>query len=226
MTRPPLRVRAYFDRLTTKEEGVWYPTPYSWALGDLLGFLDLSGRSVLDAGCGSGNLALLAAQGGAQVSASDVSAAALAATGKHARALDMRLDAQLSDGLGYWLQQGKTFDVIVCNPPSFDLLSALSGPHADPFFNSFLLLDIVRNYPKVLNPKGCLLSAVSGRQNVEFISAILGAGGALQPFFLHKKVSFDPSDAIDIDHLIDIGLLGRGAHGLYWNAYYFAVFHF
>jgi SAM-dependent methyltransferase len=219
-------VHEYFDRLTTKEDGVWYPTPYSWALGDLLGFLDLSGRSVLDAGCGSGNLALLAAQSGAQVSASDVSTAALAATGKHARALDMRVDMQLSDGLRYWLEQGRTFDVIVCNPPSFDLLSALRGPHTNPFFNSFLLLDIVRNYPKVLNQKGCLLSAVSGRQNVEFISSILGASGALQPFFLHKKVLFDHSDAIDIDHLIEIGLLGRGADGLHWNAYYFAVFHF
>ena len=29
-----------------------------------------------------------------------------------------------------------------------------------------------------------------------------------------------------VDHLIEIGLLGRGAHGLHWNAHYFAVFHF
>lgn len=113
MTDASLVVRSYFDDLTSKEEGVWYPTPYSWELAELLGLLDLNGRSVLDIGCGAGNLALLAAAKGATVSACDLSADALDATRRHARALDLKVSTQLSDGLRHWLKAAVKFDVIV-----------------------------------------------------------------------------------------------------------------
>jgi SAM-dependent methyltransferase len=225
VTTTHLRIRKYFDDLAIKEEDVWYPTPYSWELGKLLDLLDLSGRLVLDAGCGAGNLALTAAAKGATVSACDLSNIALETTKRHAQVLGLKISTQLSDGVGHWLTGNTKFDVIVCNPPSFDLLSHVRGPHVNPFFNSYLLLEVLRDYRFVLNKQGCLLSVVSGKQNMDFVNSIIGRDQQTQPFFIYKKIPVRDAHLLDTKLLTDIGLLGTGADGFHWNAYYFAIFH-
>lgn len=75
------------------------------------------GRSVLDIGCGSGLLSLVAARAGAAVTAIDVSALAVEATASNATANGLDIEVLQSDlfaALG-----DRRFDLVVVNPPYF-----------------------------------------------------------------------------------------------------------
>lgn len=77
----------------------------------------LGGRSVLDVGCGTGVLSLVAARAGAVVTAIDVNPHAVRATIDNAAANDLAVEVLLSDlfaGL-----RDRRFDLIVVNPPYF-----------------------------------------------------------------------------------------------------------
>ncbi len=73
-------------------------------------------QSIVDIGCGSGALAVtLALETKAQVSATDISVAALVVAAENARRLGARVDFAACD-LGVALADAR-FDVVVCNPP-------------------------------------------------------------------------------------------------------------
>ena len=79
--------------------------------------MQLGGRSVLDVGCGSGVLSLVAARAGAVVTAIDVNPQAVHTTIDNAAANGLTVEVLLSDlfaGL-----RDRRFDLIVVNPPYF-----------------------------------------------------------------------------------------------------------
>ena len=75
------------------------------------------GRSVLDVGCGSGVLSLIAARGGATVTAIDINAEAVGATLANAAANDLNIEVLRSNLYG--ALNGRRFDLVVVNPPYF-----------------------------------------------------------------------------------------------------------
>jgi 16S rRNA (guanine1207-N2)-methyltransferase len=77
----------------------------------------LSGRKVLDFGCGCGVIAAMAARAGAQVTAVDLDALALAATRRTLAFNGLEATVLASDGLA---AATGTFDLILSNPPFHD----------------------------------------------------------------------------------------------------------
>ena len=164
------------------------PTAYSRALKYLLDLFDVSGRSVLDVGCGTGILALSAAKRGAEAFASDIVLEAVHATEHNAACSGLSVMAQQSDGLQYWTKMGKMFDFVICNPPCVDILSLSTEPAQDPNENSFLIVDVLQHYEMILKRPGCLLFAVSGRENMEWVRQFIQEHNGAQPSVNAKHV--------------------------------------
>lgn len=86
----------------------------------LVAFLEqqsLSGKTLLEIGCGSGMVALSAARLGAQVSAVDISGAAIAATKNNAQLNQLDISVWASDVFENIPLQ--PFDLVICNPPYY-----------------------------------------------------------------------------------------------------------
>ncbi len=101
---------------------VFHPSLYfsSKFLGEFLLTLDLTGKHVLDMGCGSGMLSLVAATRGAKVTSIDINDAAVHATRHNAKinSLEASITAfasNLFDGL----INTNMFDLILVNPPFY-----------------------------------------------------------------------------------------------------------
>lgn len=181
---------------------------------------------MLDVGCGAGNLALLAAARGGRVFASDFIPEAVAATAQNAKALNLRVETQTSDSTRVWEKEDLKFDLVVCNPPCVDILADLDRPDLDPLSNSYLAVDLLRSYRRVLKPNGCLISAVSGRSNMDWVEDVLGADTGTEPFVIGKRPPVEGVEAAKIGGLVKTGLIVEDAGQYYWDAYYFCVFHF
>jgi SAM-dependent methyltransferase len=218
------RVRRYFDGIGIENSRVWYPTLYSWELEKLVSVVGLEGRSVLDIGCGAGNLALAAAARGAVASASDISIEAVEATKKHSKQLDLPVYAVQSDGLEYWISKNSKFDLIVCNPPCVDILSDIDHPNDDPLSNSYLLKVVLNNYHTLLNDKGCFLSVVSGKRNMDFVRTRTSPD--IEPFVRYRQIPINEPMPRNIEKLAADGLIEKIGRHVYWNAYYFGFFCF
>lgn len=102
---------------------VFHPKFYftSRILGAHIQQMNLTGKNVLDVGCGSGILSLAAASAGAIVTAVDVNPAAVAATAANARrnGLGDRIQALESDVWGGLSQVRARNDMIITNPPYY-----------------------------------------------------------------------------------------------------------
>jgi release factor glutamine methyltransferase len=103
----------------TVPAGVFHPGLFfsSGVLAAEIERCELRGRSVLDVGCGSGVLSLVAARAGAVVSAIDINAEAVRTTAANAAANGLAVEVLQSDlfeALG-----DRRFDLVVVNPPYF-----------------------------------------------------------------------------------------------------------
>lgn len=77
----------------------------------------LRGRAVLDVGCGSGLLSLVASRAGATVTAVDINAEAVRTTAANASANGLDIEVLQSDLFGELFD--RRFDLVVVNPPYF-----------------------------------------------------------------------------------------------------------
>lgn len=76
-----------------------------------------NGRTLLDVGCGSGVLSLVAARAGASVTAIDINVEAVRASEANAAANALNIEVLRSDLFA--ALEGRRFDLVVVNPPYF-----------------------------------------------------------------------------------------------------------
>ena len=95
-------------------ESVYYPREDSELLANHIESLELHGKSVLEAGCGSGFLSIMAAKHGAKVTSVDINEEAVETTRANAETNQVQLNAFKSDLFSS--VEGK-FDLIIFNPP-------------------------------------------------------------------------------------------------------------
>lgn len=102
---------------------VFHPKYYftSKFFGEYISTIHLSGKQVLDLGCGSGILSLAAARSGGTVTALDINPAAVQATRDNARrnGLHGTISVFESDLFAALEHSGSTFDLVICNPPYY-----------------------------------------------------------------------------------------------------------
>lgn len=106
--------------------GVYPPSEDSYLLADVVGSMDLRGKSFLEVGCGSGIVAITAAVMGADVTAVDVNPAAVRCTLHNAERNGVRVKAFVSD---LFENVRGRYDVIAFNPPY------LPGSPGDPDYD-------------------------------------------------------------------------------------------
>ena len=127
--RKPRRFR-YQDLELTVQPGVFHPGMYfsSKYLAEHVLRLDLAGKRVLEIGTGSGFLSMLAARGGAEVVATDISPLAVANARANAEANGVEMvvvESDLFAGL-----KGERFDVVLVNPPYYPGTPQTDEEHA------------------------------------------------------------------------------------------------
>ena len=91
---------------------------------------DLPPDSILDLCTGGGSLAILAAQAfpGAQVTASDISRPALDLAAENCALFELEERLSIVHGSLWEPLEGRTFDLIICNPPYVDSLAMSALP--------------------------------------------------------------------------------------------------
>lgn len=94
--------------------GLFFSTKY---MAKELLKLNLQQKKVLEVGCGSGLISILAARKGALVTSIDINPAAVRATADNAAINGISLQAYESDLFSNVI--GQTFDILVINPPYF-----------------------------------------------------------------------------------------------------------
>lgn len=95
--------------------GVYHPAEDSMLLGEALSREKLVGKKLLEVGCGSGVLAIIASKAGADVTAIDVDHGAVAAALDNAARCDASIVVKVSDLFS--AVEDEKFDVIIFNPP-------------------------------------------------------------------------------------------------------------
>ena len=141
--------------------------------------LKLRDKTVADVGTGSGILALVAARGGARVTAIDINpVATLCATGNAARnGLESRVNVVTSDIFDR-VPPGLQFDVVVTNPP-FHSREAVDAP--DRAFaggaGSGFFTRLLESLPARLSKDGVLLMIHSSDADFGPIARMIEAGG-------------------------------------------------
>ena len=156
--------------------------------GEHLQTMDLQGRLVLEMGCGSGVLSLLAARKGATVTAVDINPAAVASTLSNARAnrLEERISACVSD-LFAGIPPGRGFDYILWNPPFYPLEPTDDASHAWNAGDGYgVLARFARSAGSYLRPGGKVIIQVSTEIDAEAVLSLFSARG-LEPALIGSR---------------------------------------
>ena len=195
--------------------GVFHPGLFSSTrlLADVLNGVDLCDKTFLELVCGTGFLSITAAQRGAMVTASDLSATAVENAKQNARQNHVAIEviqADLFDGI----PPGK-FDVIVINPPYYARnpanereLAWYCGENFEYFRRLFARLG------GYMNPNSLVLMALSLGCDVETIHSIGTSNGFRFQLAKEKRVFFDGRDFVFRIHKPPVTGLSDGASSL------------
>lgn len=155
----------------TVPPGVFHPQLFfsTKILGSYLASRPLSGLTVLEMGCGSGLLSLVAARGGGSVTGVDVNPLAVEATKRNVESNGMQKQIRVKQSdLFDALPSSDRFDLIFWNPPYYphdpvdDAAKAMDGGKGYDVLARF-----ARKAGRYLNPGGSILLILTGRASDE-----------------------------------------------------------
>lgn len=196
----------YKNMMLVVEPGVYEPAEDTFLLADNMDVC--GGEYVLELGTGCGLLAILAAEAGARVIATDVNPAALRCARENARANDVNERIEFRPGSLFEPIGGESFDLIIFNPPYLpvprgdELDTPLDrawegGPNGRAVIDRFL-----DELPEHLKPRGRILFVQSSLSNVKkTIRQLEGKGFAVET--LSKKLPFEELFLVRARRLLD-----------------------
>ncbi|HZV13516.1 MAG TPA: HemK2/MTQ2 family protein methyltransferase [Candidatus Kapabacteria bacterium] len=143
-------------------------------LAEYISSLDLKNKKVLDAGTGSGILAIAAAQQGALVTAIDMNSTAVECTEANARNNNVSINVLQSD----WFDAlgEEKFDVIVSNPPF--VKGEVMPPYGIAWYSGAqheLVIPLIDSSVNHLTTGGYALFIISSDADVEWFTMRLGS---------------------------------------------------
>ncbi|MEF8792725.1 bifunctional 2-polyprenyl-6-hydroxyphenol methylase/3-demethylubiquinol 3-O-methyltransferase UbiG [Thiohalorhabdus sp.] len=165
--------------------------------------VDLTGKCVLDVGCGGGLLSEGLAQSGAEVTGLEPGEGAVAAARTHLRVSGLDIDYR-QVGVGDFLAEGpEPFDVITC----MEVLEHVPDPS-----------ELIDQCANLLRPGGLMFVATLNRTLRSYAMAILGAEYILGwlPRGTHDWDRFITPGEMG-DHLRHAGLVPREFRGMIYN---------
>jgi release factor glutamine methyltransferase len=162
-------------------------------LGEYLQNVELRGKSFLEMGCGSGILSLLAARGGATVTAADINPQAVATTranasinrlGESVSAIESDLFAEIPASGG--------FDYLLWNPPFYPLEPTDSASHAWNAGTGYgVLARFAGSAGEYLRPGGKLIIQVSTEIDAETVLSLFSSRGLKPALVASKRLPFE-----------------------------------
>jgi len=182
--------------------GVFHPKVFrtTRVIGRHILSLDLRGRSVLDMGCGSGVLALLAARGGARVTAVDINPAAAGATRANAAANNLGVSVHVSD-LFSSLPRGDGFDWIIWNPPFYPAEAADMATRAWYAGSGYSVLGTFAGTAGAhLRPGGRLIVQLSTEIDQDRVLGLFAAHGFTPALAARTRLPFETLSIYHFDH--------------------------
>ena len=126
--------------------------------------LDGGARTVLDAACGIGTQSLGLAALGYDVTASDLSAAAVSRLREEAARRGLAVDARTADMRDLWDAHGRAFDVVLCADNSL--------PH---LLTDGDILQALREFHRCTRPDGLCLVSLRDYESIDSIAAAASA---------------------------------------------------
>jgi release factor glutamine methyltransferase len=198
----------------TRLPGVYPPQHDTWLLADALATAGIRpGADVLDIGCGTGALSIAAARARPRsVTAADVSRRAVLTA--RLNTFVHRVSARVEHGDALELVAGRTFDLILANPPYVP--GETRRPRGrrrawDAGLDGREMLDrLCANAPLLLAPGGTLLLVHSGLCDEDKTVRQLRGGGLKAAVVARGEAPFGPVLRGRRQRLRELGLIERG----------------
>lgn len=182
---------------------VYPPSHYAKNFVRILSEQPLKGACVLDAGCGTGVLGIVAAKLGADVTCSDLNPRALHWTRINAKANGVEVKCVETEGITAFL--GKpVFDLVICNAPSNPgtynpvVTPRDNGPTGRQFLDA-----VLKDAKKILRPDGRLLSCSNSEQDWRLTRDILSSVWTSYKIIADVDESFDGLSQFSPDQLCE-----------------------
>jgi len=168
---------------------IYEPREDSHLLAEVLEKENLKGKNILDMGCGSGLLGIIASKAGARVSAVDIDVSAVECARKNAKACGAKINFFVSDlfqNLG-----NEKFDLIIFNAPYLpEKISAASRPWAAGE-DLEIIFRFIREAKNFLSEKGKILLCISSLTDLENIMKKFSEIGFSASVFAEKKIPWE-----------------------------------
>ena len=164
---------------------------------------ELTGKDILDVGCGGGILTESLAKEGANVTGIDATAKAIVAAEEHLAISKLNIDYQCERIENLATNQDKKYDVITC----MEMLEHVPDPKS-----------IIESCAALLNPGGSLYISTINRSLKSFMFAIVGAEYLLNllPKGTHRyEKLIQPAEIIAWAR--ELGLTPKDSAGLHYN---------
>ncbi|MFT4517955.1 MAG: 2-polyprenyl-6-hydroxyphenyl methylase/3-demethylubiquinone-9 3-methyltransferase [Halioglobus sp.] len=163
----------------------------------------VSGKKLVDVGCGGGILAEAMAQRGATVTGIDMGEAPLSVAKLHLLESGVEVDYRQSTAEQLAQQEGESYDIVCC----LEMLEHVPEPS-----------EVIAACAQLVKPGGALYFSTINRNPKAFVFAIVGAEHILQllPAGTHEYAKFiKPSEMAG--WIRDAGLIMEGMTGLTYN---------
>jgi len=152
-----------------------------------------SGKRVLDIGCGTGILSLVAGRAGASVVAVDINPDAVKCTKMNADANNLAHRVEvLESNLFDQVKSSESFDYIITNPPFYEGEPASREEYAwKGGADRRFLRTIAREAPKFLRAGGCILCVLSSDADVDAQLRVFVEAGYTWSLLASKRFPFE-----------------------------------